>query len=264
MLHVPRAVRFAAWATAVLRGRADLGRLTDAVTDPDDDTHRVEGVPGDAMAGLLEQLRECGATAARAVLPVPGDVTGLPGPAAFNVAACSAGAAVLSIGGRQAMGIVPHEVGYGSTTEPGVLVTWSVWQVHHRPHAEVADLGEADRALRSALIEATEVLSELDVARSRPEVAELWADLAGAGIDPGALPPDVPSRAVLVLTSALRLRAIVALALADDGGSVSGWEAQQRRGTLRQLDGVARHAVHAAATPQPPPAERAQAQRTDW
>lgn len=254
MLTVPRAVRFATWATAVLHGVARPDGLVRAVADPDDVALRVEAgaeaEPGD-LTGVLALAAGRGATGFRAVLPVPGDVTGLPGPAGFNALACEVGQAVLTTGTTAAMGVLPHTEVIGSHLEPGTVVTWRVQDVQARPHLDVADLAEADRALRTGLVEATRVLRGLDVARWRPEVAELWADLADLPLDSGALPPRWPPRAVAVLASGLRLRAVVALALDDDGGAVSGWEAQQRRATLRELDGVARRAVAAAAGPHP-------------
>jgi hypothetical protein len=54
-----------------------------------------------------------------------------------------------------------------------------------------------------------------------------------------------------VLATGLRLRAILELALQDDGGAVSGWEAGRRAEVLRRLDGVARRALSAAASPPP-------------
>ncbi len=45
---------------------------------------------------------------------------------------------------------------------------------------------------------------------------------------------------------AVRLRAIVDLATADDGGSVNLWQADQRSTALREVDRASRHAVGAA------------------
>ncbi|MFZ0161181.1 MAG: hypothetical protein WAL50_19295, partial [Kineosporiaceae bacterium] len=64
-------------------------------------------------------------------------------------------------------------------------------------------------------------------------------------------PPGLPPRCIAVLATGLRLRALVDLALADDGGAVSGWEATRRAEVLRRLDGVARRSVSAAASAQP-------------
>ncbi len=250
MLHVPRSVSFAAWGTAVVQGREDVSRLVRALARPDDDEHRVDGA--EDLPALIALAAERGATGFRPVLPVPGDVSGLPGPAEFNVRVCAVGEAAITTGAARALGIVPDVVEYGSELEPGHLVTWTARDVESRPHLDAGDLGEADRGLRRALARTTEVLIELDVARWRPDVAELWVDLTDAALDPLALPPGWPARAVQMLTSALRLRAVIALATDDDGGAVSTWEAQRRRATLRELDVAARHAIRAAATPSTP------------
>ncbi len=256
MLFVPRTVRLATWASAVLTGRAELADLVRAVRGPGD-VDPGSGGEHHPLPELVGLLADSGVTALRVVLPVPGDVSGLPGPPEFNSLACDVGECAVTVSGSlpsaaappPAFGVVPQAAGFGSQLEPGTLVTWTVHPVHWRPHLAVTDLGEADRRLRRALAAATSVLGDLDVARWRPEVAELWDDLSGAVLDPTALPPTWPGRAVQVLTTGLRLRAIIDLALDDDGGAVSGWEAQQRRASLRELDGVARHAVAAAAGP---------------
>jgi hypothetical protein len=55
---------------------------------------------------------------------------------------------------------------------------------------------------------------------------------------------------VRVLGTASRVRGIVALASVDDGGAVSGWEADRRSTLLRALDATARRALVAAASPE--------------
>ena len=49
-----------------------------------------------------------------------------------------------------------------------------------------------------------------------------------------------------MLASAARLRAIVTLATADDGGAVNLWQADQRSTALREVDRAARRALSAA------------------
>jgi len=49
-----------------------------------------------------------------------------------------------------------------------------------------------------------------------------------------------------VLTDALRMREVVALATVDDGAAVTSWQADRRTEVLRGLDRAARHAVVAA------------------
>ena len=49
-----------------------------------------------------------------------------------------------------------------------------------------------------------------------------------------------------VLSLAARLRAIVALVTADDGGAVNLWQADQRSTALREIDRSARRAMSLA------------------
>jgi hypothetical protein len=55
---------------------------------------------------------------------------------------------------------------------------------------------------------------------------------------------------VRVIGTAVRVRGIVEVATLDDGGLVSGWEASRRGELLREIDGTARRALAAAASPQ--------------
>ena len=96
MWDLPRSVRLALWATAALEGRVEPGRAVRAVTG-NDEPHRLTGedLPvsadplGPGLADLLDQLAGR-AAAVRAVLPVPGDASGLSGPGAATQAAVEA------------------------------------------------------------------------------------------------------------------------------------------------------------------------------
>jgi hypothetical protein len=236
-------VALAAWVTAALRGEANPETAATAGLGPGD-----EPAPDGAdLTEVLHRWRRDGMRAARVVLPAPADPVGLPGPSAFNALACDAGECVIAVADSPPVtGLLPRVLAYGSDLEPGRLVGWYEHPVKHRPVFPVTSLAEADQGLRSGLLEAVEVLTELDVTRDRPGVAERWADLSAAAVAPRSLPPGTPARAVAVLTRALRLRGLLALALTDDGGAISGWEAGRRREALRRLDGVARAAVAAA------------------
>lgn len=264
VLELPRSVRLAAWGTAALAGAVPIPAAVAAVTG-DDEPHGVElatperglsetrpdGVPGpDGLAGLLVAWRAAGVTGLRVVLPVPGDVLGLPGPAAFNRLALQAEECVLTAAppGGPAWGAVPVVTEFGSRWEPGRQVTWAVQAVTPRPATDGGTLAEAERALREALAEATHVLDRLDVASWRDDAGARIAGLRqGEGLPAGALPPSAPARSVRVLGTALNLRAIVALATEDDGGAVTGYAATARRDALRSLDTASRRATAAAA-----------------
>ena len=66
------------------------------------------------------------------------------------------------------------------------------------------DVGDADRGLRSALVEAADGVARLDVARWQPEVADELLDLRRVGRDLEA-PPGVPARCVDLAGRALVL-----------------------------------------------------------
>lgn len=250
MLDVPRSVRLAAWGSAVLRAEVPVAAAVKAVTR-DDEPHDVGGDASPAgaadLASLLSGLPGRAASL-RVVLPVPGDVLGLPGPAAFNVDALDAGEGVLTdpTGTEPALGLVPMVTEFGSEWEPGAMVTWHVHEVAPRRVIDWGSLGEAERALRLALTQATEALATLDVARWREDAADRIAAVRDGGLPRDVMPPTSDQHAVRVLATAARVRAIVALAAEDDGATISGWEATQRMQALIDVDGVARRAMAAA------------------
>jgi hypothetical protein len=243
---LPAAVRLAWWGTAWLRGHVVADHLIDAVVDQDA-THLVafpESAPEPLITGL-GRLRAAGADALGAALPAEGDPVGLGGPAAFNAAAFEGGEAVVAVdaAGFALQGLVPARV--------GAVITWSVMGAERR---QLPDVGEADRALRSALPEAADALASLDIARWRPEVADRLMNLRHrAGL---AAPPGVPARCVELATRGLQALEIVDLALQDDGGPLTVVEVEGRRSALAPLGRAARRALVAAASPEVWPPER--------
>lgn len=234
---LPRSADLATWLTAWVAGRVSLDDARDAVVG-EDTAHDVAGLPGESepvpLILALGRLRSAGATSAGLALPVPGDPLGLAGPAAFNADALEAEEAVV-LGGVD-LGLVPHVAGAGV-----------VWQVHEAAaHRQVPDLAEADTALRKVLIDAANDLADLDVARWRPEVADELMSLRR--VSDVRLPPSWQPRAVRVASLSLRCRAIVDLALADEGAAVSASEAEARRRALTPLDHAARRGLVAACS----------------
>lgn len=255
LLDLPRSVVLALWLQEVSAGAAPVRRLLDAVQG-DDEPHAVRSEDGEVPGSSLAELVAAWASGPRdvaAVLPAPGDPTGVP--SAVSGAATEAGECVLVHTDEGAWAAVPEVEQFGSVYEPGHLVTWDVRRVDDWRTllvGQVGSLSQSESELRTALTQATEALASLDVARWRPDAAEAIAALRHPG-DPGwALPETVDARRVRVLASAARLRAIVALATADDGGAVNLWQADQRSAALREVDRAARRAMSAAA--QQPPA----------
>ncbi len=245
---LPASVRLAWWGTAWLRGHVVADHLIDAVLDQDA-VHLVafpDGEPEPLVSGL-GRLRAAGADGLGAALPAEGDPVGLGGPGAFNTAALDAGEAVvvLDAAGFALHGLVPHRV--------GAAVTWSVMAAERR---QLPDVGEADRALRSALPEAADALAALGVARWRPEVADRLMNLRHR--PRLTAPPGVPPRCAELAVRGQQALEIVDLAMEDDGGALTALEVDARRAALLPLGRAARRALVAAASPEvwppdPPP-----------
>jgi hypothetical protein len=120
-----------------------------------------------------------------------------------------------------------------------------VWSCHPAvSRRQLPDPSEADTSLRQTLLRTTDTLAHLDVARWRPDVAdELMALRRTVDL---AFPDTMAPRAVRLASLAVRCRTIVDLALADDGGSITGPEADARRRALAPLDHAARRGLVAA------------------
>jgi hypothetical protein len=234
---LPASASLAVWFTAWAAGSTSIDDARDAVVGADA-AHDVTGLPGtpgsQPLILALGRLRNQGARGAGLALPVPGDPLGLAGPPPFNVEALAAREAVVLDGAD--LGLVPHRTGAGV-----------VWSCHPaESHRQLADPHEADTGLRQELLRTTDVLVDLDVARWRPEVAdELMAMRRPADL---GLPSGMPPRAVQLASLATRCRRIVALALGDEGGSVSAAQADARQAALLPLDRAARRALVAACS----------------
>ena len=254
-LELPRSVLLALWLADDSASRA---ALVGAVQD-DDEPHTVRRLPAadepsrdDLTDEPLSALLDACAALPRdvaTVLPVPGD----PGatPAAVSSAAAEAGEAVLVRTPHACIAAVPVVQQFGSALEPGHMVTWEVSDVadwRHAVHARTGTLQDAENDLRRGLLQATEALVKLDVARWRPDAAEQVAALRDLELPAWRLPDGLDGRRARVLGSAARLRAIVALAAQDDGAAVNLWQADQRSTALREVDRMARRAMAAAAT----------------
>jgi hypothetical protein len=213
-----------------LRGHEQTDHLLDAFSG---EAHVVVGL-GDGTASLVDllaHLRRNGVPHAGLALPVEGDAVGLGGPRAFNDAVLEAGEAVVA----GSLGLVPRGV--------GEVVHW---HVHAADRRQLPDVGEADRGLRSALLETADALAGLDVARWRPEVADALMNLRHL---PLLEPPlGTPPRCVDLVARGLQARAIVSLALVDDGGALTAYDAERRRSALVPLDRAARRALVAACS----------------
>ena len=224
---LPHSAVLAWWLTAWLRGHEQTDHVLDVLAD---DTHLLDGGRRStcwcarAPAGRRTPDWRCRSTATRWAWAAR---------APFNEAAMEAGQAVV-VG---ALGLVPEE--------RGETVQWRTFDAAPR---QLPDVGEADRALRESLIGAAADLAALDVARWRPEAADALMNLHHSPtLD---APLGTPPRCVDLAARGLQAWAIVDLALADDGGAISAYEVDQRRGLLRPLGHAARRAIVAACSPE--------------
>jgi hypothetical protein len=239
-VHEFPAGRFAVWATAWLSGRAAYDDALDALAG--DTAHRVAGLPGTdeavPLGWALTALRALGESRFRLVLPVPGDVRGLPAVPGLAALAVEAGQA--AVGERLAL--VPEPLG------PEVIA-WTAFPLDGAPPVAPpveGSLRALSGSLDLAVGDAARTLAGLDLARWNPEVPALLAGLGKTGPGP-ALPHDHDPLAVSVLGRAQRLAAVLDLAMADaPGAAVNHAQAARRDEALRPLTGAVREAIVAA------------------
>lgn len=241
---VLRSGRFVAWGNAVLAGLVSPDTAADKICGRD--CHRVLGLAGldeSTMPVTLARLRTTGVTGLRLVLPVPGDLLGLPGPAEFNVEALDAGEAVL-IDGAEPWGLIPTVLEENPDDCPGTGVHWHAARINAAAN-DVPALGDAERELAETMRAATDALDALEVARWRPEAADRISEIrSGAKTD--LLAPGYPARAHRVLALAQRVAAIAELAADDDGAAFNVDGMADRDAELRALVRAARRAQLAA------------------
>jgi hypothetical protein len=151
-LELPLSARLAWWLTAWLRGAEVTDHVLDAVTDGDL-AHVVDGLSGGtAMLDLLLEARRSDAVGAGLALPVEGDLLGLGGPRDLNDAAIESGEAVI-VGSWAAV--------------PEILGEVCHWRVLPAAPRQLPDVGEADRSMRSALMDSANLLADLGRAWTR-------------------------------------------------------------------------------------------------
>ncbi len=240
---VSRSGQLVAWSNAFFAGQASLDQVVDKTTLDTDGPHRVVGLPGrladaDAVAPLRELLvawRRAGQPA-RVVLPVPGDVRGLAGPAQFRDQALEAGEA--AVAGQ--LGVVPEIIEFTPSSAPW-SVTWTAWALG-APGVDYESVADAQYGLSTAIRETASALAAADVVgRSGGDPESLhYARRAGERL---RLPPSHPPRAVALIAQAERLGAILDLARADPvGGAVDRRGMAARDSALRPLAVAVRRA----------------------
>jgi hypothetical protein len=269
-------VSLSVWANAWLAGAAAPDDVLDAlsqwaprhsVTASDAVAAGSTGLPWpdvnhSGTMSLLQTLRTAagipvGSPAFSVVLPVPGDVRGLPAGTQFQRDAVTAGEAIVIDGGptaAAAVGLVPDfEYDDADESEDAEVngLSWTVYSMPAAPRAEHVDLGDAEFALRSAVRSAADALGAiraeaggLDVADPRKLVEQV---MESSGQH--RAPDHAPSRALRVLENAAHIDAIVTV---SSGlmpiGLQSSSEAQIANQALRPLSAVVRSARLAAVS----------------
>jgi hypothetical protein len=271
-------VSLSLWANAWLAGAAAPDDVLDAlsqwaprhsVTAYDAVAAGSTGLPWPDMnhsgtMSLLQTLRtaagaSAGAPAISVVLPVPGDVRGLPAGTQFERDAVTACEAIVVDGGPSSsvVGLVPdfeYDDAEGSegSDEPELSgLGWTVYSLPAVPIAEHLDLGDAEYALRSAVRSAADALGairaeagDIDIADPRKLVEQV---LESSGRH--RAPHHAPSRALRVLENAAHIDAIVTVSsgLMPIGLQTSS-EVQIANDALRPLTTVVRSARLAAVS----------------
>ena len=271
-------VSLSVWANAWLAGVAAPDDVLDAlsqwaprhsVTAYDSVAAGSTGLPwpdlnDSGAVSLLQTLRTAAGQSGSApaidlLLPVPGDVRGLPAGTQFQRDALTAGEAIFVTDSRDpsaAVGLVP-DFEYDDTEEvsefgPEVCaLSWTVYSVPATPMNEHLDLGEAEYALRSAVRSAADALGAIRAEVGGLEVADPRG-LVEQVLESARLhraPDHAPSRALRVLENAAHVDAIITV---SSGlmpiGLQSSSEAQIANDALRPLAHVVRSARMAGIT----------------
>jgi hypothetical protein len=228
----------AAWATSWLTTGGPADEVIRAVTGSDA-PHQIVGLDGASgpvpLSELLIRWRGTGGPV-RLVLPVAGDLRGVPGPPSFRDAALEAGEAVHGGG----IGLVPSIVDYAPSSAP-TAVTWTAYDVTPPPPDQI-DVGEAQYELATAIRECAADLAAAEVGGARDEVLGELASARRAG-ELVNLPPGFPPRAVALVSQAERLRAVLRLAAYDPvGGAIDQRGVAARAAGLRPLGMAVRRA----------------------
>lgn len=228
---------FAAWATSWLASGGPADDVVDAVTGGDAPHVLLhpDGTQAPLSSVLIDWRRLGGPV--RVVLPAPGDVRGVPGPADFRAAALEAGEAVHGGG----IGLVPTVTDYAPSSAP-TTVTWSVHAIEAAPPDHL-DVGECQYDLAAAIRDCASDLAAAEVSGVRDDVLAGLAGVRRAG-DHVNLPPGYPSRAVALVAQAERLSAVLDLASLDPvGGAIDQHGIAARQLLLRPLETAVRRAL---------------------
>ena len=177
------------------------------------------------------------------LLPVPGDVRGLPPGTQFAADALAVGeSVVVGAPDGQSVGVIPA---FEDEDDPETLC-WSVYSLPGDPAPDYPDLGEAEYALRSAVRSAADALGALRLADRGEDPRSLVEEILAATQHHRA-PDHAPTRAIRVLSTAAHVDAIVTVSSGFTTiGTQSSSEARIADSALLPLASVVRAARSAA------------------
>lgn len=238
-----RSALLTAWANAFFAGHVSLDQVVDATTGADA-PHEVAGLSGcgtnrAALRDVLVHWRRSGEPVYLA-LPVPGDVRGLGGPAAFRAAALEVGEAALGAG----VGLTPQVTEYFPSSAP-TRVLWQAAELPPGP-APYDSVRDAQYELTTAIRESASALAAADLVPRDAPSGDALRDARRAS-ERLHLPPGMPPPAVSLLAQAERIAAVLELAFADpSGGAIDRFGLAARDSALRPLADAVRRARVAA------------------
>ncbi|HEU4361883.1 MAG TPA: hypothetical protein VFR27_10265 [Mycobacterium sp.] len=204
---------------------------------------------------LLQTLRTAAgaqpAATIRPVLPVAGDVRGLPAGTWFAHEALAAGEAIIAAapGGCAPVGLVPEFAADDPEASEADALRWTVYALPDAPVVDQHDLANAEYALRSAVRSAVDALNSVGAAGAGPDVDDprLLVEQLVESARRHRVPDHAPSRAVRVLESAAQVDAIVTVSSEMAGVAAQSASASQRvTDAVRPLAAVVRSARTAA------------------
>ena len=242
---IPRTVVLTTWVNSWLDGQCPADDISEALElfgpqrmllAPQSDNNRCGLLVGLANLGLKPGSST---PRLRAVLPAPGDPSGLPGPASFNQEAVSVGQAIVI--DDQHFGLIPRVSEHETT-----------WIGYPTPMDSIASVKiraeESSRAVRAALIDATAELAAMDLATGRDAIADSMADL-NQRLRRVELPSNLDGPARHTIHTAAQILGVCEIAQGALPLAATTAMDRQRAQVLTELATTARHCLAAAASP---------------
>jgi hypothetical protein len=242
VLASPRSGALIGWGNAWLAGLASTDEAITEIRADLGEHAAPHSIDGDGLALGLGRLRSGGARRLRLVLPIPGDVSGLPGPAKVNGEALAAGEAVVVLGPAPPLVLVPSVTAHGPAVEGGLeSVHWTSHTGATEPPPP-ASLRAAEHDLNHAMRVTTAALASAELGRARPEVLAVLRDRQEDEEPRPLLPPGYPPPAHALLARVRRVARLLELAAHDDGAAITAAEIEARTAALRGLSAAVRRA----------------------